>query len=62
MLSTDAAPPRVARKQRFTGDGQQPFPTTDLPNLQVELGSATCPINSGQCIPASVKVAMHRSR
>jgi mono/diheme cytochrome c family protein len=27
------------------GDGQQPFPTTDLPGLQqVELGGATCPV------------------
>ena len=26
------------------GDGKQPFPTTDLPSLQVELGSAMCAV------------------
>jgi hypothetical protein len=35
LLSYDCVQP--------AGDGQQPFPTTDLPSLQqVEIGSATC--------------------
>jgi alcohol dehydrogenase (cytochrome c) len=37
LLSYDCVQP--------AGNGQQPFPTTDLPSLQqVELGSATCPV------------------
>jgi hypothetical protein len=37
LLSYDCVQP--------AGDGQQPFPTADLPSLQqVELGSATCEV------------------